>query len=58
LFRYRFTFSVAVARSHPYSPEKGLLGLRWLFDCRNTATSLLEKKLRKLRFFSAVLGGV
>jgi hypothetical protein len=32
LFRYRYTFSVAVARSHPFSPEKGLPGLRWLVE--------------------------
>jgi hypothetical protein len=32
LFRYRFTFSVAVSRSHPFSPEKGLPGLRWLVE--------------------------
>jgi hypothetical protein len=51
LFRYRFTFSVAVPRSQPSSPEKGLPSLWWLFDCRNTATQS-QKKPRKMAFFA------
>jgi hypothetical protein len=51
LFRYRFTFSVAVTRSQPYSPKKGLPSLWWLFDCRNTATQS-QTKPRKMALFA------
>jgi hypothetical protein len=44
-YSYRdFTSSVAVTRSHPFSPEKGLLGLQWL-SVTATPPLVQQKKL-------------
>jgi hypothetical protein len=51
----------AVSRSQYFSSLRKLRSvpvLRWLSDCRNTATSLLTKNSVKTPFFAAVLGGV
>ena len=44
LFRWSFTYSVAVTRSYPYSPEKGLLGPGWL-SVTATPPPVHKKKL-------------
>jgi hypothetical protein len=54
-------FFPAVSRSQYFSSLRKLRSvpvLRWLFDCRNTATALLTKNSVKTPFFAAVLGGV
>jgi hypothetical protein len=50
-----FIFSVAVSRSYPFSPEKGLPGLGWL-SVTATPPLVQQKKLLASTAFFASLG--